>query len=57
MKKKQDEPEEVLDRLKSQITTLNGSNNKRGMHIKKMPYAFTVRIIQFRYVLKYFQMI
>lgn len=40
MKKKQDEPEEVLDRLKSQITTLNRSNNKRGMHIKKMPYAF-----------------
>ncbi|MBE5870993.1 MAG: ORF6N domain-containing protein [Lachnospiraceae bacterium] len=35
------EPEEVPDRLKSQIATLNGSNNKRGMHIKKMPYAFT----------------
>ena len=35
------EPEEVPDRLKSQFATLNGSNNKRGMHIKKMPYAFT----------------
>ena len=35
------EPEEVPDRLKSQIATLNGSNNKRGMHIKMMPYAFT----------------
>lgn len=34
------EPEEVPDRLKSQIATLNGSNNKRGMHIKKMPYAW-----------------
>ena len=33
------EPEEVPDRLKSQFATLNGSNNKRGMHIKKMPYA------------------
>ena len=31
------EPEEVPDRLKSQFATLNGSNNKRGMHIKKMP--------------------
>ena len=35
------EPEEVPDRLKSQFATLNGSKNKRGMHIKKMPYAFT----------------
>ena len=35
------EPEEVPDRLKSHCATLNGSNNKRGMHIKKMPYAFT----------------
>ena len=26
--------------LKSQIVTLNESGNKRGMHIKKMPYAF-----------------
>ena len=31
----------VPDRLKSQFATFNGSNNKRGMHIKKMPYAFT----------------
>ncbi len=35
------EPEEVPDRLKSQFATLNESNNKRGMHIKKMPFAFT----------------
>ena len=35
------EPEEVPDCLKSQFATLNESNNKRGMHIKKMPYAFT----------------
>lgn len=27
--------------MKSQIATLNISENKRGMHIKKMPYAFT----------------
>ena len=27
------EPEEVPDRLKSQFATLNGSNNKRGMHL------------------------
>ena len=27
--------------LKSQIVTLNESGNKRGLHIKKMPYAFT----------------
>lgn len=27
--------------LKSQFVTLNGSGNKRGLHIKKMPYAFT----------------
>ena len=27
--------------LKSQIVTLNENGNKRGMHIKKMPYAFT----------------
>ena len=32
---------EIPDPLKSQIATLNGSGNKRGMHIKKMPYAFT----------------
>ncbi len=29
------------DYLKSQFVTLNESGNKRGMHIKKMPYAFT----------------
>ena len=27
--------------LKSQIVTLNEMGNKRGLHIKKMPYAFT----------------
>ena len=27
--------------LKSQIVTLNESGNKRGLHIKKLPYAFT----------------
>ena len=27
--------------LKSQIVTLNNNGDKRGMHIKKMPYAFT----------------
>lgn len=27
--------------LKSQFVTLNENGNKRGMHIKKMPYAFT----------------
>lgn len=27
--------------LKSQFVTLNESGNKRGLHIKKMPYAFT----------------
>ena len=36
--KKEDIPE---DFLKSQIVTLNESGNKRGLHIKKMPYAFT----------------
>ena len=29
------------DFLKSQIATLNGNGNKRGLHIKKLPYAFT----------------
>ena len=28
-------------RLKSQIATLNENGNKRGLHIKKLPYAFT----------------
>ena len=27
--------------LKSQIATLNETGNKRGLHIKKLPYAFT----------------
>lgn len=29
------------DFLKSKISTLNEHGNKRGMHMKKMPYAFT----------------
>ncbi|MBR4059067.1 MAG: ORF6N domain-containing protein [Lachnospiraceae bacterium] len=29
------------DRLKSQFVTLNEKGNKRGLHIKKLPYAFT----------------
>ena len=32
---------EEIDFVKSQITTLNGSGDKRGTNIKKMPYAFT----------------
>ncbi len=32
---------EIPDSLKSQFATLNDNGNKRGMHIKKMPYAFT----------------
>ena len=35
------EAKEIPDSLKSQIATLNESDNKRGMHIKKMPYVFT----------------
>ncbi|MGN0419063.1 MAG: ORF6N domain-containing protein [Acetatifactor sp.] len=31
----------VEDFLKSQIATLNENGNKRGLHIKKLPYAFT----------------
>ena len=34
-------PEELPDSLKSQNVTLNESGNRRGMHIKKMPNAFT----------------
>ena len=34
-------PYEIPESLKSQIVTLNESGNKRGMHIKKMPNAFT----------------
>lgn len=34
--------EEILDtRLKSQFATLNEQGNKRGMHMKKLPYPFT----------------
>ena len=32
---------EITDSLKSQFATLNISENKRGIHIKKMPFAFT----------------
>ena len=32
---------EVPERLKSQIATLNNKGNQRGLHIKKMPFAFT----------------
>lgn len=32
---------EIPTSLKSQFATLNDSGNKRGLHIKKMPYAFT----------------
>jgi len=36
------EKEEVPDAfLKSQFVTLNESGNKRGLHVKKLPYAFT----------------
>ena len=34
-------PEEIPISLKSQIATLNESGNKRGLHLKKYPYAFT----------------
>ena len=33
-------PEEASICLKSQIVTLNDNGNKRGLHIKKMPYVF-----------------
>ncbi len=32
--------DEMPDSLKSQIVTLNESGNKRGLHIKKLPFAF-----------------
>ena len=32
---------EIPTSLKSQFATLNISENKRGLHIKKMPFAFT----------------
>ena len=36
------EKEEIpAECLKSQIATLNEIGNKRGLHIKKLPYAFT----------------
>lgn len=35
------ESKEIPIALKSQIATLNESGNKRGLHIKKMPFAFT----------------
>ncbi|MEG0684800.1 MAG: ORF6N domain-containing protein, partial [Coprobacillus sp.] len=33
--------DEIPESLKSQFVTLNNNDNKRGLHIKKMPYAFT----------------
>jgi hypothetical protein len=33
--------DELPDSLKSQIVILNESGNKRGLHVKKMPFAFT----------------
>lgn len=33
--------EEIPECLKSQFATLNESGNKRGLHIKKLPYVFT----------------
>ena len=44
--KKEEIPEEFL---KSQIVTLNESGNKRGLHIKKMPYAFTEQGIYYSF--------
>ena len=36
------EKEEIPEEFsKSQIATLNENGNKRGLHIKKLPYAFT----------------
>ena len=35
------EENEIPECIKSQFATLNISENKRGMHIKKMPHAFT----------------
>ena len=34
-------PDELPESLKSQNVILNESGNRRGMHIKKMPIAFT----------------
>ena len=33
--------EEIPERLKSQFATLNETGNRRGLHIKKLPYVFT----------------
>ena len=33
--------EEIPERLKSQFATLNENGNRRGLHIKKLPYVFT----------------
>ena len=33
--------EEIPERLKSQFATLNEKGNRRGLHVKKLPYAFT----------------
>ena len=33
--------DEIPESLKSQVVTLNERGNRRGLHIKKMPYAFT----------------
>jgi len=33
--------DELPECLKSQFVTLNKSDNKRGLHVKKLPYAFT----------------
>ena len=35
------EKDEIPACLKSQIVTLNENGDKRGLHIKKLPYAFT----------------
>ena len=34
-------PQDIPDSLKSQNVILNESGNKRGLHMKKIPYAFT----------------
>ena len=33
--------DEIPESLKSQVVTLNERGNRLGLHIKKMPYAFT----------------
>ena len=44
-------PEELPESLKSQNVILNESGNRRGMHIKKMPNAFTEQLLEFTVVL------